>query len=121
MKIFFRLSGILSLVLVLFVSIPVSAQSSKNKKHVVIGYVGGYHGLYDTTMVDAKKLTHINYAFVVIKNNRAYLEHEKTDTVNFHNLVKLKKINPNLKLLISIGGWGGSHNFSDAVLTDSSC
>src|SRR3569623_715405 len=69
-------------------------------------------------MVDPKKLTHINYAFFVIKNNRAYLEHEKTDTVNFRNLLKLKKINPDLKLLISIGGWGGSHNFSDAVLTD---
>lgn len=119
MRIVSLLSGILSLMLVLFVSISVSAQSPKNKKHVIIGYVGGYHGLlYDTTMVDAKKLTHINYAFVVIKNNRAYLEHEKTDTVNFRNLVKLKKINPNLKLLISIGGWGGSRNFSDAVLTD---
>ena len=118
MRILFRFSGILSLMLLLFVSASVSAQSSKNKKHVIIGYVGGYRGLYDTAMVDAKKLTHINYAFVIIKNNRAYLEHEKTDTVNFHNLVKLKKINPNLKLLISIGGWGGSHNFSDAVLTD---
>ncbi len=85
---------------------------------MIIGYVGGYHGLYDTTMVDPKKLTHINYAFVVIKNNRAYLEHLKTDTVNFHNLLKLKKTNPELKVLISIGGWGGSRFFSDAVLTD---
>ncbi|HTI61272.1 glycoside hydrolase family 18 protein [Mucilaginibacter sp.] len=118
MKFKSRLLSILSLVLLLFVSISAPAQSSRNKKHVIIGYVGGYHGLYDITMVDAKKLTHINYAFVVIKNNRAYLEHEKTDTVNFRNLLKLKKINPDIKLLISIGGWGGSRNFSDAVLTD---
>jgi chitinase len=94
------------------------AQSSKHQKHVIIGYVGGYHGLYDSTMVHANMLTHINYAFVLIRNNRAYLEHEKTDTVNFHNLLKLKKINPKLKILISIGGWGGSRYFSDAVFSD---
>jgi len=109
------LIGFIALVL----SIPahVSAQS-KHKRHVIIGYVGGYRGLYDTAMVHPNMLTHINYAFVVIRNNRAYLEHEKTDTVNFRNLLKLKNINPNLKILISIGGWGGSRNFSDAVFTD---
>jgi chitinase len=110
---------IFSLLVALFISASSFAQSARHhKKHVIIGYVGGYHGLYDTAMVDPKKLTHINYAFVVIKNNRAYLEHEKTDTVNFRNLLKLKKINPNIKILISIGGWGGSHYFSDAVLSD---
>ncbi|MBS1529452.1 MAG: chitinase, partial [Bacteroidetes bacterium] len=109
----------LRLILVLTFVLPafVFAQG-RLKKHVIIGYVGGYHGLYDTAMVHPKMLTHINYAFVVIKNNRAYLEHEKTDTVNFHNLLKLKKINPGLKVLISIGGWGGSRYFSDAVFTD---
>lgn len=60
-------------------------------KHVVIGYVGSYRGLVDTTMVHAKKLTHINYAFVDVKNNRAFLTNIKTDTTNFKNLVKLKK------------------------------
>src|ERR1700761_2283716 len=105
--------------IVLALSVPNSVfAQSKLKKHVIIGYVGGYRGLYDTAMVHANMLTHINYAFVIIRNNRAYLEHEKTDTVNFRNLLKLKKINPNLKILISIGGWGGSRNFSDAVYTD---
>ncbi|MFI5162548.1 MAG: glycoside hydrolase family 18 protein [Sphingobacteriales bacterium] len=112
-----RIYSLLFIGSILSLSTFVYAQS-KVKKHVIIGYVGGYHGLYDTAMVHAKMLTHINYAFVVIKNNRAYLEHEKTDTVNFHNLLKLKKDNPNLKVLISIGGWGGSRFFSDAVFTD---
>ncbi len=105
--------------IIIALSIPTSIiAQSKHKKHVIIGYVGGYRGLYDTAMVHPKMLTHINYAFVIIRNNRAYLEHEKTDTVNFRNLLKLKKINPDLKILISIGGWGGSRNFSDAVFTD---
>jgi chitinase len=90
----------------------------KARKHVIIGYVGGYRGIIDTSMVNASKLTHINYAFVNVKNNRAWLTNLKTDTINFKNLLKLKKVNPDLKILISIGGWAWSKNFSDAVLTD---
>jgi len=71
-------------------------------------------------MVHASKLTIINYAFVNIKNNRAFLTNLKTDTVNFKYLLSLKKNNPDLKVVISIGGWGWSRNFSDAVLSDTS-
>jgi chitinase len=87
---------------------------------VIIGYVGGYRGLIDTSMVNAKKLTHINYAFVNVKDNRAWLTNIKTDTTNFKTLLKLKNVNPDLKILISIGGWSWSKNFSDAVVSDTS-
>ncbi|MCJ8211978.1 glycoside hydrolase family 18 protein [Mucilaginibacter sp. RS28] len=87
-------------------------------KPVIIGYVGGFRGLIDTNLVDARKLTHINYAFVDIKNNRAFLHYERTDTANFSMLRKLKKVNPDLKILISIGGWAWSGRFSDAMLSD---
>lgn len=87
-------------------------------KPVIIGYVGGFRGLINTGQIAAKKLTHINYAFVDIKNNRAWLHREATDTINFRRLVQLKQQNPVLKVLISIGGWTWSGRFSDAVLTD---
>ena len=89
-------------------------------KPVIIGYVGGFRGLIATDSIDVWRLSHINYAFVDIKDNRAWLHNEATDTVNLRKLSELKKINPDLKILISIGGWTWSKNFSDATLTDTS-
>ncbi|SDT08171.1 chitinase [Mucilaginibacter mallensis] len=105
------------LCLSLIIGFNLSANAQR-KKYVVIGYVGGYRGLIDTTMVDPKKLTVINYAFVNVLNNRATLSKLNTDTINLKYLAGLKKRNRDLKIVISIGGWTWSGNFSDAVLTD---
>ena len=59
-----------------FGTLFVQAQKTqKPPKPVIIGYVGGYNGnIVNTNAIDAKKMTHINYAFVNIKDNRAWLE-----------------------------------------------
>lgn len=108
--------------LMLLSTLCMAQQSTPAKKHkdVIIGYVGGYKGLANTYNIAAAKLTHINYAFVNVQHNRAVLGFEETDTVNFRNLNALKLQNPDLKIMISIGGWEWSENFSDAVLTDTS-
>jgi len=95
-------------------------QSETKSRPVVIGYVGGFKGLINTDDIKAEKLTHINYAFVDVKDGKAFLTNEKTDSTNFRKLKLLKGKNPDLNILISIGGWAWSENFSDAVLTDSS-
>jgi chitinase len=93
--------------------------AANTQKQVIIGYVGGYRGrLINTDAIPVYKFTHINYAFANVKNNRVVLSRERTDTVNLKSLSQLKKKNPALKILISIGGWSWSGNFSDAVLTD---
>lgn len=92
----------------------------KKKKYIVNGYVGGYRGIVKVDEIDALKLTHINYAFVNVKDSMAFLTNLKTDSTNFRKLNELKKINPELKIVPSIGGWSWSENFSDAVLTPSS-
>lgn len=94
--------------------------STSPRKGVIIAYVPGFRGELDEKTIDAKKISHINYAFVDVKDSMAWLTNMSTDTVNFRKLNLLKKDNPDLKILISIGGWSWSNNFSDAVLTESS-
>lgn len=118
-----KLSKSLSFLVVftLFLACDTSAQSTKKKKYVINGYVGGYRGTpVNVEAIDANKLTHINYAFVNCIDSMAVLTNLKTDTINFRLLNQLKKINPDLQILISIGGWTWSKNFSDAVLTPTS-
>ena len=94
---------------------------AKNPKPVVIAYVGGFRGLIaDPGSIEVEKLTHINYAFVNVQHGQAWLTNLATDTINFRNLNALRQRNPDLRILISIGGWSWSENFSDAVLTEES-
>jgi len=95
-------------------------------EYKVIGYVAGWSGL-DFSTIRAEKLTHINYAFANCVNGEVRFgrAEESIDdaTLNVQDLVnlqKLKGINPDLKILISIGGWTWSKNFSDAALTGES-
>ena len=97
---------------------PKEAPSPDRK--LIIGYVPGFRGVLDELAIDANKLTHINYAFVDVKDSMAWLTNMETDTINFRLLNQLKEINPDLRILISIGGWSWSGNFSDAVLTPDS-
>jgi chitinase len=92
----------------------------KPAPYVVIAYVGGFRGLINADSIQVEKLTHINYAFVDIRDGKAWLHNEHNDTTNFRRLTAARSRNPALRILISIGGWSWSKHFSDAVLTDSS-
>jgi chitinase len=99
------------------VSCKQTKKTGEAPKPVIIAYVGGFRGLIDVDKISPDKITHINYAFVDVKDGKAFLTNEVTDTTNFRKLNELKQKNPDLKILISIGGWAWSRNFSDAVLT----
>lgn len=89
----------------------------------LIGYYAGwaaYSGYYPN-QIDASKLTHINYAFANISSDlKITLGYPDVDPNNFKLLNSLKQTNPNLKTLISVGGWSWSGKFSDVALTDAS-
>jgi chitinase len=103
----------------LFTSLPFSGTAqSVNRKPVIIGYVTDKG--WTTDQIEATKLTHINYAFAVPAADGKLAPLTSLDSVNLMKLTSLRKINKDLKILISIGGWGGCKYFSDAALTDQS-
>jgi len=75
---------------------------SSNNDYKIVGYVAGWHD-WSTDMIDAEKLTHINYAFADIQDGRvsSYLEN---DDYNYQMLDSLKAENSDLKILVSVGG-----------------
>jgi chitinase len=106
--------------LLVLVNLAFQALPRKPGSFVVIAYVGGFRGLINADSIAVEKLTHINYAFVDIRDGKAWLHNEQNDTTNFRRLTAARSRNPALRILISIGGWSWSKHFSDAVLTDSS-
>lgn len=116
------------LTLLLFtVSLTGLFSCSENKKETtvqdstsykVIAYVAGWEDLssYD---LKADWLTHINYSFANTRDGRM-ISFMDTDSANLHYLIGLRAQHPHLKIIISVGGWGWSDEFSDIALTDSS-
>jgi chitinase len=84
-----------------------------------IAYVFPNESVIKPGEVDGKKLTRINYAFSNIKGSRMVIG-SPLDAQNFATLVALKKENPSLKVLVSVGGWLWSGGFSDMALTHES-
>ena len=85
----------------------------------VIAYVMGGNNNWGENDKKVKQITHINYAFANIKDGKV-VEGYTSDGENLKKLNQLKQVNKDLKILISVGGWGWSKNFSDAVLTENS-
>ena len=86
---------------------------------VVAAYVFAENRALTLGEINAKKLTRVNYAFANIAEGRI-VEGPSTDAANLAALTALKKDNPQLTVLVSVGGWLWSGRFSDAALTPAS-
>lgn len=110
-----HLRKILAFLLLLLAS--AGAGAAPRRPYRIIGYVSRRT---DIEHIDVAKLTHINYAFAKIHNDYAVFEDAEAGA-NLARLTALKTVNRDLKILLSIGGWGAEW-FSDAALTaDSRC
>ena len=94
-----------------------AARFPKRPEYEVVGYIFGRGGTLDGRSIAAKKMTRINYAFFALKDG-VIAERGEHDAENLAVLTALRKANPQLQILISVGGGGaGSAGFSDMAIT----
>lgn len=86
---------------------------------VIVAYVFPQNVVLQPGDIAARKLTRINFAFALIRNGKISAE-GPADTANLATLAGLKRDNPSLTVLVSVGGWLGSGGFSDMSLTPES-
>lgn len=107
------------LLLALSLGLLSSTAHAKKDKYIITAYVFPQNVVMTSNDVAADKLTRINFAFANIDQGRIVLG-EPSDAANLATMVGLKKENPDLTVLVSVGGWLWSGRFSDAVLTPAS-
>ena len=106
-------------VLTIFHSFGLHAGTPEVQKKQIIAYIFPKDRTLDPGEISAAKLTRINYAFADLQNG-LILEGFAHDAENFAVLNSLKRDNPALTVLVSVGGWTWSGNFSDMALTKQS-
>jgi chitinase len=93
---------------------PQLKRANKAQPITVIAYYFGPAEQVDSFAVE--KLTHIIFSFCHLKGNQLVVDNAR-DSLIIQKLVSLKSRNPQLKVLLSLGGWGGcetcSQVFSD--------
>jgi chitinase len=106
---------VLAIFLLLFTA---SAFAAPLKPQLVV-YIFPQNATLTAGQVDPHSVTRLNYAFANIKNGLmvAGFQH---DEENFAFLTALRKQNPHLTILVSVGGWLWSGGFSDMALTHNS-
>ncbi|NLX10012.1 MAG: glycoside hydrolase family 18 protein [Chloroflexi bacterium] len=127
----------LAVTLIAVLAAPVldAAAQGPASPYRVVGYYPGY-GIYEdyfVTDIPADHLTHVIYASLMISDNGQCVSSDPwTDMQvaypgdqanlrlkgNFRQLQLLRGEHPNLKVLISVGGWEHSANFSEVAASE---
>ncbi len=97
------------ILILLFVSL-ISCNNNIEIKPQVIAYYAGDEKSIDE--FDLKGVDQIIYSFLHLKKNKLAIDNKK-DSLTLINVVNQKKKYPKLKVLVSLGGWGGCETCSE--------
>ena len=90
--------------------IIISCNNNIEIKPQVIAYYAGDEKSIDE--FDLKGVDQIIYSFMHLKGNKLAID-DKKDSLTLLNVINQKKKYPKLKVLVSLGGWGGCETCSD--------
>lgn len=108
-----RFTSMLSLLCCTFFICP-AQKNGNSKDFAVIAYYAGR-----TTMIDSfeiENLTHLIFSFCHLKGDSLSVRNAR-DSATIVRMVELKKRNPHLKVMLSLGGWGGCETCSPVFAT----
>ncbi len=86
-----------------------SQKKNEKKDFAVIAYYAGRTSMIDSFEVE--KLTHLIFCFCHLKGNSLSVGNAR-DSATIQKMVALKSRNPSLKIILSLGGWGGCQTCS---------
>lgn len=86
-------------------------QKATESEKVVVAYVTSW----SSVIPDPAHITHINYAFGHVTNSFDGVRIDNPERLK--KMVALKEVKPELKVMLSVGGWG-SGRFSEMAATD---
>ncbi|HEY1870481.1 MAG TPA: glycoside hydrolase family 18 protein, partial [Chitinophagaceae bacterium] len=98
----------------LMIALSLSVFSQEKNNIAVIGYFAGRSTALDSFPI--QKLTHLIFSFCHLHENKLWVDHA-TDTACIQKMVSFKQKYPSLKIILSLGGWGGCKDCSEAFST----
>src|SRR5580692_1142961 len=90
-------------------------RTSSSNPLAVIGYYAGRSTAVDS--FPTRELTHIIFSFCHLNGNQLHVDNAR-DTATIQKLVALKQNHPDLKVILSLGGWGGCKTCPDVFATE---
>ncbi len=94
--------------------LAIFSMAQSNNNFCITGYYAGPPERLDSFPVG--KLTHLIFSFGHLEGNRLHIANA-TDTACIKKMVGFKRKYPGLKIILSLGGWGGCATCSPAFAT----
>src|SRR5688572_29947256 len=102
----------LSFAFALTFAFSLTAQPPSNFR--IVAYYSGPTHLVDSFEIE--KLTHLIFSFGHLNGSRLHISSAE-DSTTIKKMVEWKSRNPQLKVMLSLGGWGGCQTCSDVFNT----